>query len=40
MVSRDTFPKKSWDVAAVCVSVSIQLLNVCFQRNAKTDLDK
>lgn len=32
--------KKSWDVTDVCVSASIQLLNLCFQRNAKTDLDK
>lgn len=32
--------KKKEDVADVCVSVSIQLLNLCFQRNARTDLDK
>lgn len=32
--------KKSEDVADVCVSFGIQLLNLCFQRNAKSDLEK
>lgn len=40
MVSRVTFPKKSEDLADVCVTVSIWLLDLCFQRNAKAGLDK
>lgn len=40
MVSGVTFPKKSEDLADVCVTVSIWLLDLCFQRNAKAVLDK
>lgn len=40
MVSGDSSPEKSEDVADVCVVFSIQLLNLCLQRNAKTDLHK
>lgn len=40
MVSGVTFPKKSEDLADVCVTVSIWLLDLCFQRNAKAGLDK
>lgn len=40
MVSGDAFPKKSQDLADVCVIVNIWLLDLCFKRNVKAGLDK